>query len=191
MTTATGPLPTIRVIELASYISAPYANGRVRRQLTDVEHEPMRNLMHSPVDADGVAAEWVEATVARPAQPTLVTFLGNGYGADPLEQARPSTGLLAIMTGARVLSVACQRGVDSSRWSMVERGLTAYRWLLGEGCDLQTTALTSIPTDLSLVKAIIQAADCRGLPFPAAGILVGSILETAVLEHRNVERSRG
>src|SRR5882757_9702710 len=82
------------------------------------------------VNADGVLAEWGEVTPASAGQATVVLFIGGASGGDALDQGRPLAGKLAWMTGARVLSVASRS---------LEGSLTAYSWLLGEGCDLGAT----------------------------------------------------
>jgi hypothetical protein len=48
------------------------------------------------VDAAGVPAEWIDATVATEGQPTFVYFLSGEYGAEALEQSRPSARDLAV-----------------------------------------------------------------------------------------------
>jgi hypothetical protein len=83
-------------------------------------HDLTLTLTLCPVDAGGVPAEWVEATVATDRQPTVVYFhLGDG---------RPAACDLALATGARVLSVPCPSGAGP--------GVAAYTWLLGEGVNL-------------------------------------------------------
>lgn len=129
-------------------------------------------VTHCPVGADGVGAEWVEATAADEDQATLVYFLGAGQTQDALEFARPMAEQLAALAGARVLSVACQSGPRRSLAGAVEAGLTAYSWLLGEGCDVALTTFVSSPSDAGLVGAVRAAAARRGLPLPAGGISV-------------------
>lgn len=108
------------------------------------------------VDAGGVPAEWVEATVATEGQPTIVYLLSGGV--DALEQRRPSAGDLAVATGARVFTVACLPQGTPSSHAAVENGMAAYTWLLGEGCDLDVTVFTHDPMDAWLVDAILVTA---------------------------------
>jgi hypothetical protein len=125
------------------------------------------------VDAEGVPAEWVEATPASEGQATFVYFQSGGCGGDPFEQSRRPAGDLAAFTGARVLEVACLSGgtfSPTSPTSPVERGVGAYAWLVGEGCDVGSTAFTHEAGAASLVDAILLAARERGLPLPALGI---------------------
>lgn len=118
---------------------------------------------HCRVDARGVPCEWVEATRATRGQPTIVDFLRAGDGVCPLERYRPSAHEIAVTTGARILTVACRA---------VEDGLSAYLWLLGEGCDTKATAFTD-PVGGTLAAAVLEAASLRGLPLPSAGVWLG------------------
>jgi hypothetical protein len=121
------------------------------------------------VDASGVPAEWVEAARATQGQPTIVYFL-NEYGADALEEGRQSAGELAVATGARVLTVACSAQGKPDDAGAVERGVIAYAWLLGEGCDLDRTAFAHDLTGSSLLEAVLVRARNQGMPVPARSI---------------------
>jgi len=127
-------------------------------------------LSYCRVDGGGVPAEWVEAGTAAEGQPTLVWFLGSTYALNPLKETRARAGRLAAETGARVLTVACWEDTRQSLAASVARGITAYRWLLGEGCDLERTAFTGDFADVSMLRAIFVAARSWGLPLPAGGI---------------------
>ena len=118
------------------------------------------------VNAAGIAAEWVETTVATNGQPTIVYFVSDGYGGDALEQCRPTARHLALASGARVFTVDCS--AQGSRAVAVQRGIAAYAWLLGEGCDGDLTTFAHESTGASLVEALLMAAKREGLPLPAA-----------------------
>lgn len=111
------------------------------------------------VDAGGVPAEWVEATVATAGQPTYVLFSDGRSGIEALTAGRELAREIAIATGARVLSIGC-------RSATVDDGVTAYGWLLGEGLDLHTTCFVIDPAGGGLASAVTAAAKARGLPVP-------------------------
>lgn len=123
------------------------------------------------VDAAGVRAEWVETTLAIEGQATLVYFVDRTYEADTLQAIRPHAGRLSVVTGARVLTVACGEG-PASVLSAVDRGITAYAWLLGEGCDLALTAFATDSDNRSLLRGLRVTASSRGLPLPATDVPV-------------------
>ena len=121
------------------------------------------------VDADGVSAEWVEATVAKSDQPTLVYFSPLPHCKNYPAEARPVAADLAIATGARVLTVGFHVGRSRGDFSAVEDGLTVWRWLLGEGCDSHTTAFIAGPVKGARAVAVLYEARRRGLQLPALG----------------------
>lgn len=116
------------------------------------------------VSANGVPAEWVEATVASLGQRTLVIFSGGANGSDSFGTARHHAGDLAMETGARVLVVGCRRAAVQ-RTDVVKDSVDAYAWLLSEGLDLDTTALAG-PKAGGTFVAILLAAKERGLSLP-------------------------
>jgi hypothetical protein len=106
------------------------------------------------VNANGVRAEWIEATVATDGQPTVVLF-HDGRSCD--ETVEHHAEAIATGTGARVLCVECVTESD---------GVIAYAWLLEEGLDLNTTSFSAGACDRGLAAAVRRAARARGLPVP-------------------------
>ena len=125
----------------------------------DRRHIPM--VSHSPIDAGGVTAEWVEATAATVGQPTII-FFTSALDAE----THGLTGDLAVTTGARVLAVACRHETNGSLAMAGEQGAAAYAWLLNEGLDLTTTAFIIDAGTDDLTAAIMRTATARGLPLP-------------------------
>jgi acetyl esterase/lipase len=138
---------------------------------------PAAPVSHCPVDANGVPAEWVEATVATTGQPTLVYFPGHGQGRDSLALGRPLAARLAVGTGARILSVGWRPAPGCSASAAVEDGVGAFSWLLDEGCDLETTAFVGDTRDGARAVSVLLALRERGLPLPAAGVLRSNAAE--------------
>ncbi len=118
-----------------------------------------------PVDAGGALAEWVEATVATPGQPTVVHFVVGGR--DTLDQVRPGAATRAFTTGARVLVVACGQRTEDGEATQIDRAVRAYAWLVGEGCDVTSTVFSADPSDERLPWKVYDAVRSRGLPRPA------------------------
>ena len=105
----------------------------------------LRPVTRCSVDADGVPAEWIETTAATVDQMTLVVFAGDGHAPMEFDATRRLAGNLAVATGARVLLIGCRAGSESLD-DVVRDGLDGYAWLLGEGVDLETTALIAPPS---------------------------------------------
>ena len=131
------------------------------------------SVTYCAVDAAGVPAEWVDATVATAAQPTLVYFLSAGDRTDLFGRVRLTTGTLAVVTGARVLVVACSPRGDHGYAAAVRNGMAAYKWLIGEGCDLARTVFRQDATGVCLAEGVLFGLRRQGLPLPAGGVWSG------------------
>ena len=133
---------------------------------TEPEVLASRVVTHCGVNAGGIPAEWVEADVATEGQFTLIYLIAGGP--ESLEKGRRTSAAVAAATGARVLTIACsspETGMDGGH-SAVQRGVAAYAWLLGEGCDLDRTAVTDDSADNSLTRSVLAAAASAGLLIP-------------------------
>ena len=144
------------------------------RPLSDPFAPP--SVSYCRVDAAGVPAEWVEASVATEGQRTIVYFVRGGFGVDALERRRHLAGDLAVGTRARVLTIDCSAQGNTSQAAAVENGVVAYAWLVGEGCNLDLTGFNDDSTSAWLAEAILVAATKEGLAVPASGIWPGSPL---------------
>ena len=125
---------------------------------------PLPEMTFCGVDADGVAAEWVEATVATAGQWTLIC-LGTSSGSASLDVARRLARKLAMNTGARVLNVGCRPA------AAVDDGIAALAWLIGEGTDLERTAFIDDGHCGDAIVNVLSGAMDQGLPVPPVGIL--------------------
>jgi hypothetical protein len=112
------------------------------------------------IDADGVEAEWIEATVAYVGQPTVILVFDPVSHPGSAEQARHIAGDLAVATGARVLIVAAPT---------ITAAVSAYAWLLAEGVDLSTARFATEPWNPNQLGTILHRARAQGLPTPRTG----------------------
>lgn len=135
---------------------------------------PLDHVTVCPVDAGGVAAEWVEATVASPDQATFVCFSGGPSADDALAANRWWAEELAASSGARVLSVGCRVEAEHPYHS-VEDGLAAWNWLLKEGVALSNATFFDGSGAAALASAVRNAAQDLGLQVPSAGALPASL----------------
>jgi epsilon-lactone hydrolase len=124
-----------------------------------------------PVDADGVACEWVAAGPTDGA-PTIVALRGGGYCLGSLASNRRFCTLLADVTGARVLNVGYRTAPEHPFPAALDDVLTTYRWLLHHGTDPATIALAGNSAGGGLVLATLLALRDAGDQRPAAAIAV-------------------
>ena len=85
-----------------------------------------------PVDADGVAAEWVLAEGADPDQ-RIVWFHGGGWSAGSPLQYRPLSATLARLSKAAILMVDYRLAPEHRFPAGLDDCVTAYRWALANG----------------------------------------------------------
>lgn len=144
-----------------------------------------------PVNAGGVAAEWVLAPGALPQRRMLYIHGGAFIAGSPVTHRRLTTRLSA-MTGASVLSIDYRLLPEHKRMDGIIDCQTAYRWLLNHGPDAQ--ASVDPPQTLWIAGdsaggnlALMLAAWIRdqGLRAPDA-VVAMSPLTDATLVHRSL-----
>jgi len=98
------------------------------------------------VDAGGVPAEWGRGHGGNPSIQATLVCCRTGPGGHGRVGIRPLTARLALATGARLLQVGCRFTIPPVSGRRRGRG-RAWRWLLGEGCEVRTTAfIAPLPT---------------------------------------------
>jgi epsilon-lactone hydrolase len=125
----------------------------------------------APVDADGVPCEWVSAADATPDR-TLVCLRGGGYCLGSLATNRRFCGLLADVTGARVLNVGYRAAPEHRFPAALDDATRAYRWLLAMGASAATIALVGNSAGGGLVLASLLALRDAGDPSPVAAVAI-------------------
>lgn len=110
-----------------------------------------------PVDAGGVAAEWVLPPGADPTRRTLYIHGGAWMMGSPRSH-RPITTRFAEITGGAVLAIDYRLMPEHSRMAGVEDCRKAYRWMLDHGPSGPDTHVTaSTPA-----SAVFVAGDSAG-----------------------------
>lgn len=85
-----------------------------------------------PVDAGGVAAEWVRAPGADPDR-RLLYIHGGAYVVGSPRSHRPITATLSRLAGASVLAIDYRLMPEHRRLDGIEDCRSAYRWILAHG----------------------------------------------------------
>ena len=111
-----------------------------------------------PVDAGGVAAEWVLAPGADGARRTLYIHGGAWMMGSPRSH-RPITTRFSAITGGAVLAIDYRLMPEHSRMAGIEDCRVAYRWMLEHG-----------PAEVAPANAVFVAGD------PAGGNLTLSLV---------------
>lgn len=124
-----------------------------------------------PASAGGVPAEWCEPPDAIPGC-TVLHLHGGGYVLGSVAMARRSTCMLADAAHARTLSIDYRLAPEHPFPAAVEDAVTAYQWLLENGCEPHRLAIVGESAGGGLALACLVSLRDRGVPLPAAGVAI-------------------
>jgi monoterpene epsilon-lactone hydrolase len=131
---------------------------------------PPDGLAIAPVDAGGIACEWITASGATTG--TVVSLRGGGYCVGSLATNRRFCGLLADVTGARVLNVGYRNAPEHPFPAALDDATGAYRWLVRTGAAPDSIAVVGNSAGGGLVLAALLALRDAGDPLPAAAVAI-------------------
>jgi monoterpene epsilon-lactone hydrolase len=143
-----------------------------RRALMDsAGSPPPAGTRVDPVDANGVAAEWVVAAGVT-AERVLLHFPGGAYHLGSPARLR---GLLALVSAAaqvRVFSVGYRLAPENPFPAAVEDGLAAYRWLIASGTPARQVVISGDSSGGGLALAVLVALRDAGDPLPGTAVVM-------------------
>jgi len=125
----------------------------------------------SPVDANGVAAEW-QIPPGTGAASCLLYFHGGGYLFGSPTSHRHLTSKLAASAGMRCLSVDYRLAPEHPFPAAVDDAFAAYRWLLDQGLAARRIAVAGDSAGGGLAVSLMLKAREEALPLPAAAVLL-------------------
>jgi epsilon-lactone hydrolase len=131
-----------------------------------------RGVDYTEVDAGGTPAMWAE-----PKDRVLFAIHGGGYVGGSLYSHRKLYSHLAKAMGARALIVTYRHTPDHTHPAQVEDTTAAYAWLLGQGVDAARVAFVGDSVGGSLALTTQLLARDRGLPLPAATMLISPAVD--------------
>lgn len=123
----------------------------------------------TPVDADGVPAEWV-TTPGVDAQRVVFYLHGGGYCIGSIKTHRDLAQRISRAAQARVLLIDYRLAPEHPHPAAVDDATKAYRWLLAQGVDTKRLAIAGDSAGGGLTVATLVALRDAGVPLPAAGI---------------------
>ncbi|HEY2482373.1 MAG TPA: alpha/beta hydrolase [Caulobacteraceae bacterium] len=125
-----------------------------------------KDVRYAPVDAGGVAAEWV--SVPESDDGRVVFYLhGGGYTQGSPATHRELVSRVARHAQARALCIDYRLAPAHPFPAAVEDALTAYGWLLGSGVSPSSIALAGDSAGGGLAVAMLLALRDQGRPLPA------------------------
>jgi acetyl esterase/lipase len=123
------------------------------------------------VSAGGVPACWIGAPGVR--SDRVVLFLhGGGFQIGSTHSHRALIAAISAESGARALGVDYRRAPEHRFPAAPEDVLTAYGWLLNQGIEPAHIAFAGDSAGGTLALAALLSLRDRGMPHPAAAVLM-------------------
>jgi acetyl esterase/lipase len=132
---------------------------------------PAAGTRVEPVDADGVAAEWVTAAGVT-GQRVVLCFHGGGYQTGSPASLRSLLALVSAAAQARVLSAGYRLAPEHPFPAAVHDALTAYRWLIAGGTPARQVVISGNSSGGGLALGALVALRDAGDPLPGAAVLI-------------------
>lgn len=124
-----------------------------------------------PVSADGMPAEFQTAPDAR--LDRVVLYLhGGGYVIGSIKSHRYLMQNISRASGARTLGIDYRLAPENAFPAALEDATNAYCWLLSQGFERQGIAIAGDSAGGGLALATLVNLRDRGIPLPAAGVLI-------------------
>jgi len=128
---------------------------------------PPADATLEPVDAGGVAAEWVSTPEAARDR-TILYLHGGGYVIGSIRTHRDLAIRLSRAARARVLLIDYRLAPEHPHPAAVEDSTAAYRWLLAQGAIPTRMAIAGDSAGGGLTVATLVALRDAGVQLPAA-----------------------
>ena len=123
------------------------------------------------VDADGIPAELVSSGEASSGRAILYLH-GGGYVIGSPATHRELARRLSVAADADVLAIDYRLAPENPFPAAVEDAVSAYRWLVGQGCDPAGIAVAGDSAGGGLTVATLVSLRDQGLPLPACGVCI-------------------
>jgi epsilon-lactone hydrolase len=157
-------------------MASPDGEGPDDESWGDLTAEP-RAVDYLETEADGVPAMWAVPKRAS-ADRVLLCMHGGGFVSGSIYTHRKMFGHMAKATGARALLVGYRLLPAGGGYPVpVDEVEAAYRWLLDQGLTASHIALAGDSVGGWLAIAVQLRARERGLPLPAAAMLLSPLAD--------------
>ncbi len=139
------------------------------------------DVTREPVDAGGVAAEWVKAPHGGTdgQEPVLLYFHGGGYYRGSVNTVREMVSRISRASGARVLNVDYRLAPEHPFPAAADDAVIAYRWLLAQGVAPGRIVAGGDSSGGGLVFALLTAMRDAGEPLPGGAVCLSPWVDLA------------
>ncbi len=131
-----------------------------------------------PVDAGGVAGEWVSSPSVAPQQ-VLCYLHGGGYNSGSCVTHRDLAARLSRAGGVRVLLLDYCLAPEHPFPAALEDAVAGYRWLLEQGIQPEQIVIGGDSSGGGLAVATLLRLREHALALPAAGVLLSPWVDLA------------
>ena len=145
------------------------SRARFEKLALDVGGDTAASILR--VDADGIPAELVSSGETSSGRAILYLH-GGGYVIGSPATHRELARRLSVAADADVLSIDYRLAPENPFPAAVEDAVSAYRWLVGQGCDPAGVAIAGDSAGGGLTVATLVSLRDQGLPLPACGVCI-------------------
>jgi len=132
---------------------------------------PPEGVSSTPVDAGGIAGEWITAPGAGEEQ-TIYWLHGGGYCIGSINTHRALLAGISAASGARALAIDYRLAPEHPFPAAVEDAVGGYLWLLSSGVDPSQITIGGDSAGGGLTMAMLVALKEGGKPLPAAAVCI-------------------
>ncbi|MEZ5236682.1 MAG: alpha/beta hydrolase fold domain-containing protein [Acidimicrobiales bacterium] len=133
-------------------------------------------VVGTPVSADGVPAEWIDAPGGRTDR-ALLYLHGGGYVAGSIDSHRNLTGHLAKATAIRVLALDYRLAPEHPHPAAVQDAVKAFRWMRAQGLDEGAIAVAGDSAGGGLTLATLLSLRDQGDALPGAAVAISPLTD--------------
>lgn len=169
---ARASLPLIQLLQ--TRMPLPFANRMMKQSAARVRLGA--EVKHTPVTANGVAAEWIEPQNGTLGQ-VLLYFHGGGFVFGLSSLHLQMAAYLAKISGLRVLMVDYRLAPDAPFPAALDDCLNAYQWLLAQGIQAQNIVLGGDSAGGNLVLTLLMKLCGAKLPLPTAAACLSPVTD--------------
>lgn len=150
---------------------------RIKHKEMDVRFGKIdAEVRHSPVDAGGAVAEWLDAPESR-AERVLLYFHGGAFMFRLPHTHASLAGRWSRQLKARVLMVDYRLAPEHPFPAAPDDCHAAYRWLLSQGVDPANVVLGGDSAGGNLVLSVLHRIKAAGEPMPSCAVLLSPFVD--------------
>jgi epsilon-lactone hydrolase len=145
-------------------------------------------ISHQRVSAGGVDGEWIAGSNA-PQDKAILYFHGGGFRLGSVTSHRELVARISGACGCRVLAINYRLAPEYRFPAPLEDALAAYGGMLDQGLEPENIAFAGDSAGGNLVLTTMLGLRERGLPLPAAGVLMSPWTDLAAAGESYVSRA--